>query len=393
MSPRPGKFGSARQSALLLAGLTLTVSAAIASEFIIEPWVTVEESWEDNIFYTTTDEESDFITRVTPGVVLGYESERLDFNGTFSFDSEAYLHNSDLNSAVVRALANLGLDYRLTRRLTLGASVDYLDTDTPIDFLQSPGGGIPTALGGRFGAKRLAAAASANYRISRRWNGSVTARLVDDDASGPSRSKLHALETAFDHKLSNASTVLYGYRANRYRLTTEADGGTATDRQTFHVPWVGYTHALTERLNLSARGGPIFGEDSTDTYFAASASFRNRRGSVSASYERDQTTLLGDARVVDYSSWSLTFEHDLESGVSLLVSPGYTTVSSPEGGSDDYTSLRVGASYTVNQGILLTAGYELNNQSSAGGAEVRHNLIEVGVTFSFPRPKRKPIPR
>lgn len=382
---------------MIAAGSLLPVAEGVANEFRFEPWVRVEESFDDNIHYEASDTESDFITRVTPGVLLGYESGRLDLSGSLSFDAEAYLRNPELNSALVRAYADLGADYRLTRRLTLGGRVDYMKTDTPLDFLDAPVGGVPGARDGRYEARRFSATGSGRYRISRSLEGALSAGVTDEEVPGETQSQLHILEASLQQKLLRKGTLSYGYLGRRYRLQGDLDTPAPPERQTYHVPWVGYSHSLSERMTVAARGGPIFGEDSVEPYLATSISFRNPRGTVSANYERDRTTLLGDAEIVDVSSWSLTWDRDFESGISIDVAPGYVTVSPPGGGRDAYTTLRVGASYTLNPAVQLTAGYELNRQRSSRetgpAAEVRRNVLEVGLTFTLPRSRTRPAPR
>jgi hypothetical protein len=382
---------------VLAVGLLLTGSATAQSGFFWEPWVAVSELYDDNIYFTVTDEESDFITRVSPGLLMGYESERLSLNGMASFDSEVYLQHSDLNSANARAYANLSAKYRLTRRLTLDASVDYLDTDTPVDLLLTSSGAIPGSLVGRYEAERFSAFGSAKYRIRPTLDATLRGGLIDDEIPDVSKTDLQYLNAFVDHRTSRASAMSYGYIERRFELYEDLSiSDEPSDKENYHIPWLGFSHNFNERTSFAVRGGPIFGQDQVETYLVASVSRSYRHKSLSASFERDQTTLLGAPEVVNVSTVSVSYTHEFDSGLNIELTPSYVTVSLPGSASDTYTTIELRANYVISHSIYLTAGYELDRQQvSRGGrgADVNHNVLHFGITFSLPRPKARPIPQ
>ena len=54
------------------------------------PSFTLAEEFDDNVFVSTTDPKSDFITRFTPGLQLGYRSAPLTLLVSGSIDAEIY---------------------------------------------------------------------------------------------------------------------------------------------------------------------------------------------------------------------------------------------------------------------------------------------------------------
>ena len=383
---------------VLTVALFVTGSASAKSGFFWEPWVNVSEFYDDNIYFTVTDEDSDFITRASPGLLLGYDSERLSVSGMASFDAEAYLQHSDLNSANARAYTNLAAKYRLTRRLTLDATVDYLETDTPVDLLLTPSGAIPGSLIGRYKAQRFSAFGSAKYRLRHTLDGTLQVGLTDDEVPGTSKTSLRYLNAFFDHRKSGANMINYGFIERRFVLYESlSTSNRPSESENYHIPWLGFSHNFNERSSFAVRGGPIFGQNDVEAYLVASVSRSRRHGSLAASFERDQTTILGAPEVVEVNTLSLSYAHEFESGLKIELTPSYVTVSQPGPESDTYTTVEFRASYVLSHAIYLTASYELDSQrvSRGGGpgAEINHNVIQFGITFSLPRPKVRPIPR
>ena len=63
----------------ILAGI-ITVTGAYGDEFKIIPSVSVREEYDDNVFYTSSDEKDDFITTAAAMLELSQRTERLNLN-------------------------------------------------------------------------------------------------------------------------------------------------------------------------------------------------------------------------------------------------------------------------------------------------------------------------
>lgn len=76
-------------ASFILLSLTLLVASHAWARLGVEPRLTLREEYDDNIFLTPEDEESDFITTVTPGVALRWEARHftlvLDYGLEFLF--------------------------------------------------------------------------------------------------------------------------------------------------------------------------------------------------------------------------------------------------------------------------------------------------------------------
>src|SRR6266545_2672982 len=99
-------------------------AARAQTGWVVLPSFTLAEEFDDNVFVSTTDPQSDFITRMTPGLQLGYRSEPF-------------------------------------RLLTVSLNVTYFETNTPSELV--PTTGLQLA---RIRATQLAIIPAATYQIT-----------------------------------------------------------------------------------------------------------------------------------------------------------------------------------------------------------------------------------
>src|SRR5262249_37063157 len=149
--------------ALLVAVLMAGAPAAAWAQagFYVTPSLSVAEEYDDNVFVSPTNKQSDFITRFTPGVELGYRSEPFTLLASSSIDSEIYARNTDLDDVAVRKRAALAVRYLPYRLLTLGLDASYFVTETPSELVPATGLQL-----GRAKATELNVTPSAAYQIT-----------------------------------------------------------------------------------------------------------------------------------------------------------------------------------------------------------------------------------
>jgi len=370
------------------------VTGCATPGYFVIPAVEVNEVYDDNLFYTSSDKQSDFITRVSPALEAGYESDTLNLSGRYRFDAEAYASESELNDVMVRQFADANVEYLPTSRLTLSAGADYTKTDTPLDLTIIPGGTIPGLLVGRAEAERTSVEAAGSYRMTALTTGSLAFTQINDVLDDAGESDTSELETWIDQRLSEVNTLSYGYRYRHYRFDEFGlDGNEAPTLSTDHTqesntPWIGLAHQFNARTRVTAAAGPRIDGSSVDPYVLISLQHRFNQGQVLLDYERDETTLLGEPTKLELEALYATINRRIGSRVEVQLTPGYARLSQPVSSVDIY-SLGLGAVYKINEVIFLTASYDFNLQkvSAAGGgsSDVSRNVIQVGVRFTFPR--------
>jgi hypothetical protein len=89
---------------LLVCGLWSAVcglnpEAAIAAEFSIHPSIAVSEEYTDNVFESRAFKQTDFITRLQPGLALKYNAPFWDWDIAYNYDYRYYAKNSRTNDS------------------------------------------------------------------------------------------------------------------------------------------------------------------------------------------------------------------------------------------------------------------------------------------------------
>ena len=379
--------------------MTAQATGCATQGFFAIPSVSVDEVYDDNLFFASEEKQSDFITRVSPELEVGYEAETLKFSGRYRFDAEAYAEETALNSSHVRQFADMDVEYLPTNRLTLSAAADYTKTDTPLDLAIIPGGTIPGLLVGRAEAERTSVHSAAGYRWTALTTGNLAFTQSNEELADAGESDTSVLETWFDQRLSEVNTLSYGYMYRQYRFDqygfdpfglgraagqTLARGAT----QDSNTPWIGLSHQFNARSRVAARACPRMDGRSVDPYVLVSLQHKFNKGEVLLDYERDETTLLGEPRKLELEALYATISRRFGTRLDVQLTPGYAKVYQSNYSTDIY-SLGLGAVYKVNEAVFLTASYGFNFQEVSavlgGLSEVSRNVIQVGARFTYPR--------
>lgn len=376
----------------LLAAMSLLqpILASAQGDVYFEPSLSVFQGYDDNLFYTFDNEESDRITRVTPSLETGYESERLNWLARYSFDAETYDNNPVLDSWLVRRFADASIDYRIGQRLTLSALVNYTNTNTPMDLSLNTAGGIQGLLIGRAAAERLLLKPEAGYRFTEATTGSLAHTLTRDRLVDAIGSDINMTEIAFATAFSPVNTLDYGYIYRQYSFDNlSATGIQQPDLvdQESHIPWAGLTHAFSPRVDLIVRGGPRIYEDSVEPYALITLARTHEAGQMAITLENNETTLLGQLGRVDTRTISGLIVHNFGGKLDLQFVPAYAEVTQND---SEVEIFRFGlnARYLFNTFVSFTLSFDNNYQrvrfSGGDVITVDRNFAMLGITVMLP---------
>src|SRR5260221_136462 len=128
------RFLSAR-SRVALACVLLHVGTAprparAQGAFQVRPLVATAQIYDSNLFFTSMNRESDFTTRVSPGVLSEYRSPLLALRGRYTLDIDRYANHPELSGTDAQHGA-IDFSYHPTRRVALAADAEYSTTHTP----------------------------------------------------------------------------------------------------------------------------------------------------------------------------------------------------------------------------------------------------------------------
>src|SRR5438094_6616362 len=132
------------------------------ADFYVTPSLSVGEVYDDNLFFSPSSRrQSDWFTRVSPGIRAGYQSTPLTLMGSYTFDSEFYNRHQELTTAQMRQQGSIELKSRPSPSLSLSTIGNYFQTRTPFELNALTGTGVAIR---RFRADSYSANPALEYR-------------------------------------------------------------------------------------------------------------------------------------------------------------------------------------------------------------------------------------
>jgi hypothetical protein len=399
MLKRPAQYPLPR-GYKLLATVLLTLSllaaplAAVAQSGVyVVPWLTVEQVYDDNIFFQSEDEVSDYITRVSPQLDVGYDSETLNWLLSYRNDAEWYNDLSELDDSTARGFGLATIEYEPNRRWTLTGRGEYVQTNTAQDLTLTPGGELPGRVG-RAEAERLAFAGGAKYQFTPKLAGDFLVSWVEDDLIDVSINEVWSANAVLDQSLTPARLLRYGYEFRDYSfeslvvpeppIVTDPSGSVDS-----HTLWVGLRESVSERSDLEVRAGPRISDGDVDPYFLFNWRRGYDRGETSVELLWDETQFLGEAGRQETRSIYGAWRHEFTSDIEVSAGAGYAYLD----GNDfttDIASFDVSGIYRFNRFVFVTARYGVNAQEQDfdlfPSERITHNIVSLALTFVRPRP-------
>lgn len=356
--------------------------------FRLFPTATVSETYDDNIFAAESNEEDDFITAVTAGLLARSEWSRHEVAVEAAVRHEKFLTNDDQDRTdyIVRPTATLELGGRDTARLTAEHSKRTIGRDDPED----SGDEDPTEF------YRFAGGGEYIARVNRVFFGfNANARRDDYISSGDS--DLDRNEYRFGLPLGyefSAKTDVVLEPFVRRRDFDEVDS-TGADRDAWAGgATVGIDTEVTSLLHVNFDIGFIANDfddstfdDSIDLIFGGEAIW----------YVTPLTTVKGRAERRDIatnqpgsssktqSSLGLEVQHEVQRNVLVGGQVSYINDDFRDvNRTDDRVILGLGAEYLLNRHVSLTADYQYQQRWSDRDSEsFDRNLVMVGLKSRF----------
>lgn len=380
---------------LIAAGCAAAPFAASAQiGFYITPSISVQAVHDDNVFLAADPNplipadgtvQDDIITRVSPGIEVGYESVPLTWRASYDFDSEWYDEFSELDSWQVRRFANTELSWFLTPAFELTLNGSYGKTQTPGEL------NLLTGLEpGRLEAERRQVNPGFVHAFNDATDWGLQYTFTNDRLEGGIESDIHNADTFIRHEFSDANTLTFGYLYRKY----EFDGANSTDS---HTPRIGWLHQFSPRSSLNLEAGPRMAGDDTDAYVLAELGHEYSTGALELSYVLDETTLIGNAGRRENETLRGLWRHRFGLNFEVDLSPAWSQVESLSGlGQDaEVFTFNMNARYRVNNALFLIASYQYTDQKNdlfilpaavRSSLELERNVFTLGFTLIYPRP-------
>jgi len=370
------------QIGVLLCGLLCPV-VVLSQVFSITPSLTVGARYDDNIFQSDADKEDDFITVITPAIVLRYAPSReteIDFNYEPSF--QFFADQTDENQISHRL--TLGLEAALSRRLQVALSDRFTITEEPSerdrDIILEDG------TRGRSDEEREQtirnyATSELRFQLAPRSSiGLLFENLIEDvedpDEVDEVRYTVGTEVSYFTH-IQRQNRVLLAFTTDIFNFEGNPDPDADPDAQIpdeddflVHTASVGYEHHLSPTLTTTARLGYSFtaGLDSEDgdqnSGIVGSIGLEKllRTGSASIRYARSLTSGGGIGGQVVADRVVTQIATNLSPKITAGLGANVTLLDFQEEEDDDqdrvYFTIRPSLSYQVLRPLRLSASYD-----------------------------------
>lgn len=372
---------------------------------LLKPLMEVKESYDDNIFTEDSGEKSDWVTRLSPSLVVQTEDTPHKVQFSAGLDQVMYADHSDMNYLNY----DFGIKdrYKIDKTLTWEGSFDYRKGHSlPGDTEANPAGdaseALPyniytarTSLNKDFGALSFAPRLGFQryeYENVRRNNG-----VMLDQGYRDRDEKLVGGRIGYDlrKEVQVFTDLEYAPRDYLQDSATErdSDGGTYM---------IGTRYRPSKDLTLEIAGGFMDRNYDTAAYddinaFAASARANWTIQPGSKLQARLNRTIgeVTDANVGGNIRTDLRadFTQDLTDDLSgklgaRWINSDYQGGNGADSGTsdrdDDYYSANVGVKYTLTPVIAFTGDYTYgNNSSNRNSAEYTDNVFMLGVKAGF----------
>jgi len=273
----------------------------MAADMNLVPSLKVQETYDDNVTFSRTDKQDDFVTSINPELMLDYATELLSLKSTAAVDLLRYADDSDLDTENYR-LALSG-DYGVMERFTLSGNFSYLKDTTLESELEETG-----LVNLREDRERYTGGGGISYKLSQRSDVGLDYTYGDIryDSQDQVDYDSHSLTFSYNRYFNDQLDV---FTIQPYYVGRDSDIS-QTDNYGLSLGWA---HAFSETLRMTC----FLGARYTEIDYAYSPWHRGKestRGGVadiSVTKTGEITTgTMGYSRDLHYSSYGEPIETD-----------------------------------------------------------------------------------
>jgi hypothetical protein len=360
----------------------------------LTPSIAVSEEYNDNIFSSNENRQSDFITEFSPAITLSVNQPSYSLVSGYSATGSLYAKENEFNNVIDHQDFVGNGEYRLTPGLTLTASETFsYSRNTNTVSSQGFSTGREKSWSNNFNPGmtwQMTALNSLNLSAgydALRFLGNGTG---DGIVTGTD-SDTFTFQGTVGHAFTPRLTASIGYGFTYINIEAEPSSST-------HIPTLGFTYQVTRTLDVALSGGPaitLIGGDTSVTG-AGNASIVQKLpfGSAALQYSQGVSAAggFGSTSNTGVATGTLTVSTLLRD-LFLVLSPAYSwakSVSSQQANQTDVNTftLALGATYQIFPLTKLFGSYTFLYQRTGGASssqvDVDQNRVRFGVQLGYP---------
>ncbi len=294
----------------------------------IKPSIAVGEFYDDNLFMIPgADPVTDIVSRVSPGLEVGYRAPRGHLIGHYTFDTEIYPHNTDLNSPFVRQNAGMDLQYQVSPKVSFTTIGTYARTHTPYDLRLNGFTGPTTGLAiGRFEADQIVINPQVTAQVTGRTKAILAYNWLRDGFGGQSlinpagantfSSWVSDASARVEHQATGTTMLGVGYTLRQFGF----GNGFGVRSNLFLF---GVRQQFSPLTSLEVWAGPRITPGDVEPEATATLKRAFQRGDMTLNYAQQQGTTLGALLPLDVRTVNLQISVRTSRRVDIGFGPGY----------------------------------------------------------------------
>jgi hypothetical protein len=372
---------------IILLFLVIPFGRSHAADVTLTPSLSLRGEYNDNIDFSRTNKQDDYIGTVSPGLTFGYATDVLNFGAQATVGVVRYLDQTNQDNET----QNYGLNasYRMFERLSIRVNGSYVKDTTLDTELQETG-----LVERRSDRKRYGGGGGLSYQISEVLDMALNYNYTktDYDLSDYIDSKGHSVSLPFNYSFNNR---LDTFTLTPYYRNYDSD----ENKVDSYGLSLGLAHTFTETLKGSATAGPRYTETEDNTGktddgwgWTADVSLTKSWQTATASlgYTRD-LNYTAEGRTVEVNRFSLATSKMLTSRFSIkLAGSLYFTKSKGISQDEDtrYYTVTPSLNYMITKNHSMELAYSYSNEydkTLADNRELDRNTVWLVLNFNFPQ--------
>jgi hypothetical protein len=357
--------------------------------YYVYPALSIAEYYDDNVFRSTSGRVDDFVSRFGAGVQGGYVSDPLPTSGALCvrFGGVREEPSPDARHGALQD-AGLTFGYLPTRFWRLGLTSGYTETQLPETLNETTG-----ILASRTKARNYYISPTVTHYWDEFTTFSSLYSLSNSRFRGGSKTETHNLQFIVDRQVTWRDKLHLSYVFRYYSFTTNRLEENPLDRHdtiSSHAALVGWTRQLSPLIWVTLSGGPRVTKSRVTPEVLATLTRELQYGSLSLTYERTQSTIVGRGGPVTTDRVIFSWERQLSNYLNLTITPGFYNNQSSTFDTQVYR-LDIAALQQWTQWLAFRARYQFRYEQgaiigagTAGGDDRLRDMVFLELLFASP---------